>query len=390
MQLQSRILNSTSFMAQFAIAMINLALVYHMRLQFNLSPQLIGVSASIYTFTYFISCLALGPIATRLKPRHSVSLSVAGMGISIAVVMVTTSIAVAFVALAGYGIAMSFLWPQIETWLARGKEGRALNKATSSFNVSWSLGAATSPLLTGILVEIHTRVPLFAGIMLFGLVFSLIGISTKMVPGIRAVVSEYQNIQQTTAIDQSTPLRFLSWAGVLTVYAALAVILTIFPLHALDNLPFSESAVGLLLLVRGLATVGMFVVMGKTSWWHFKRTLVIIIQILVVGICLLGTLSFSFFHYILFFFVFGMLFAMMYSFSIFHGASGSIHRSKRMLIHEMLLTIGTIVGSIVGGTVYQYLDFTRVLYACSVLVAIPIIIALLRNLLSIKRKLPLY
>ncbi|MDD3366475.1 MAG: hypothetical protein PHS67_04350, partial [Sphaerochaetaceae bacterium] len=101
-------------------------------------------------------------------------------------------------------------------------------------------------------------------------------------------------------------------------------------------------------------------------------------------------LSFSFFHYILFFFVFGMLFAMMYSFSIFHGASGSIHRSKRMLIHEMLLTIGTIVGSIVGGTVYQYLDFTRVLYACSVLVAIPIIIALLRNLLSIKRKLPLY
>ncbi|MDD2296965.1 MAG: MFS transporter, partial [Sphaerochaetaceae bacterium] len=297
---------------------------------------------------------------------------------------------VAFVALAGYGITMSFLWPQIETWLARGKEGRALNKATSSFNVSWSLGAATSPLLTGILVEIHTRVPLFAGIMLFGLVFSLIGISTKMVPGIRAVVSEYQNIQQTTAIDQSTPLRFLSWAGVLTVYAALAVILTIFPLHALDNLPFSESAVGLLLLVRGLATVGMFVVMGKTSWWHFKRTLVIIIQILVVGICLLGTLSFSFFHYILFFFVFGMLFAMMYSFSIFHGASGSIHRSKRMLIHEMLLTIGTIVGSIVGGTVYQYLDFTRVLYACSVLVAIPIIIALLRNLLSIKRKLPLY
>ncbi|MDD2297547.1 MAG: MFS transporter, partial [Sphaerochaetaceae bacterium] len=158
MQLQSRILNSTSFMAQFAIAMINLALVYHMRLQFNLSPQLIGVSASIYTFTYFISCLALGPIATRLKPRHSVSLSVAGMGISIAVVMVTTSIAVAFVALAGYGIAMSFLWPQIETWLARGKEGRALNKATSSFNVSWSLGAATSPLLTGILVEIHTQI----------------------------------------------------------------------------------------------------------------------------------------------------------------------------------------------------------------------------------------
>ncbi len=389
-QLQSRILSSASFLAQFAISMANLALVYHMRLQFNLSAQMVGVSAAIYTFTYFICCLALGPLASRLKPRQSVNFSMLGMAVSIGMVMYTNSITIAFIALVGYGAAMSFLWPQLAAWITRGKEGRALNKATSSFNVSWSLGAATSPLLTGVLVGTATRAPLVASIILFALVFLLLAISTLAIPSIRAVVSEFQNIQQSEGEDQSTPLRFLSWAGVLTVYAALAVILTIYPLHAMDNLPFSEAAVGALLLIRGVSTVGMFVVMGKTSWWHFNRPLVLVVQLLVVGICLLGTLATSFFHYSLFFVAFGIVFAMTYAFSIFHGASGSLHRSKRMMIHEMLLTVGTIVGSILGGTIYQNLNFPSVLYGCSLLVAVPFMVGVVTHIFKIGQRSALY
>ena len=68
---------------------------------------------------------------------------------------------------------------------------------------------------------------------------------------------------------------------------------------------------------------------------------------------------------------------MAYSFSIFHGASGSINRSHRMLIHEVLLTIGTVLGSVVGGTIYQYVDFDTVLYAGSALVLIPTVSSLI-------------
>ena len=232
-RIQTWIINLASFWAQFAISMVNLALVYHMRIAFNLSAQMVGISAAIYTTTYFVCCLLLAPIAARMKPRHSVEFSMAGMSVSIVVVMLTPWVGIAYGALVTYGIAMSFLWPQIEGWLARGKEGRELNRATSSFNVAWSLGAALSPFLTGVLLEVSTGAPLLAGIAVFILVFSLVVISTLAVPGIRAVVSEKQNLHQHELVDASTPLRFLSWAGVLTVYATLAVTLTIFPLHAL-------------------------------------------------------------------------------------------------------------------------------------------------------------
>jgi len=362
--------------------MVNLALVYHMRLTFGLSAQMVGISAAVYTSTYFISCIVLGPLASRMRPRHSVVLSVMGMAAAIALVSLTRQVVIAFIALVLYGIAMSFLWPQIEEWLARGKEGRQLNRATSSFNVSWSIGTALSPLIAGLLLERNIRAPLVLGIGVFIAIGILIVSATRLVPAIRAVTSEHTSLQGSTQVDASTPLRFLSWAGVLTVYASLAVTLTIFPLHAMDHLPFTQSVVGVLLLIRGLATVAMFIVMGKTSIWHFNRTWVILTQILVAVLCLWGMNINGFISYTLFFFLFGILFAMAYSFSIFHGASGSINRSSRMLIHEILLTIGTVLGSVVGGTLYEYIDYNMVLTACAVLVLIPVAGTLINSLFS--------
>jgi DHA1 family multidrug resistance protein-like MFS transporter/DHA1 family quinolone resistance protein-like MFS transporter len=381
-RIQSRVINISSFWGQFAISMVNLALVYHMRLTFGLSAQMVGISAAVYTSTYFISCLLLGPIVSRMRPRHSVVLSVMGMAFAIALVSWTQQVIIAFIALVLYGIAMAFLWPQIEEWLARGKEGRELNRATSSFNVSWSIGTALSPLITGLLLERNIRAPLALGIGVFIAIASLIVLATRMVPSIRAVPSEHTSMQGSTQVDASTPLRFLSWAGVLTVYASLAVTLTIFPLHAMDNLPFSESIVGVLLLIRGLATVGMFIVMGKTSIWHFNRFFVILSQLSVAVLCLWGMHISGFVTHFIFFFLFGILFAMSYSYSIFHGASGSINRSRRMLIHEVLLTIGTVLGSVVGGTLYEYLNFSTVLAACAILVLLPVGVALANSLVK--------
>ncbi|HCG63446.1 MAG TPA: hypothetical protein DEZ27_06505 [Sphaerochaeta sp.] len=51
-----------------------------------------------------------------------------------------------------------------------------------------------------------------------------------------------------------------------------------------------------------------------------------------------------------------------------------------MLIHEILLTIGTVVGSIMGGTIYQYLDFRRVLFFCTTLVIVPAVVAIFNSI----------
>lgn len=373
---QGGVINITSFMAQFTIAMVNLALVYRMRNYFNASAQLVGAAASTYNFTYFVACLFLSPLTRRLKPPQSVNISMVVMTLAVGVVLFTTHISVAFVALVFYGAAMAFLWPQIESWLARGKEGQALNRATSNFNVSWSLGLALSPLLTGALVEVGTTIPLILSMALFLVIFLLITVAQRTIFDDDSSVSEHTRVQNSQGVDQSTPLRFLSWAGVFTTYCALPITLTIFPLYAQDLNIFSESVVGTLLAVRGLVTVAMFIVLGRTKRWHFKKWLIILVQVAIALLLFGARFASTYLHFLLFFFLYGLFFACTYSMSIFHGASGTLQLSKRMMIHEVLLTLGSVIGATFGGGIYEKYGFSNLLLIASIVVIIPPVLSL--------------
>jgi len=68
----------------------------------------------------------------------------------------------------------------------------------------------------------------------------------------------------------------------------------------------------------------------------------------------------------LFFILFGILFAFAYTQSMFHGVSGAVHRSRRMIIHEVLLTVGTILGAVGGGAIYERLSFSSLLALCGI------------------------
>ncbi|MFA6687999.1 MAG: MFS transporter [Sphaerochaetaceae bacterium] len=376
------VLNIASFFGQMSIAMVNLAVVYHLRLKFGLSAQMIGIAASVYTFTYLLFCMAGGGLCARMRPRHCIELSMAGMGISVAWFAVSGTIASAFVALALYGAFMSMLWPQVEGWFSRGKEGAQLNHVSSAFNFSWSFGAGLSPYIAGVLVERSTTLPLFSGICVFAAVFLLIAIASAVEPGIRAVPSERAHVGTAHVIDQSTPLRFLCWSGIVLVYTGLSVVQTIFPLYAQDVMGIPESTAGLLLLIRGVATCFTFVILGKTSRWQFKLSFIIVTQLLFGGACFAGSLLHggdsmaAFVAYGVFFLAFGVLFAIAYTLSMFHGASGCVNRSRRMMIHEVLLTIGTIVGAIFGGAIYERFGFDRILYVIAVLSCLLVLVEL--------------
>lgn len=371
---QEYLLYGISGVSQCAISLANLALVYYLRYRFSLSAYVIGIASATYTGSYFLFCVVLQPLYARIKPQYCIEASAAGMAFAIMLTLLARQIWQVFCALVFYGFFMALLWPQIESWLSRGKEHADLNRATSAFNVSWTVGAAVSPLIVGILLTYSFVIPLIVSILLFFLVFLSLFLATLLVPTLRTVVSESQSVRKEEAEDHSTPLRFLCWAGVCTAYIALSVTLVIFPLYALDNLPFSEGTVGVLLFLRAMVTVVMFVVLGKTSLWHFNKAIVRLVQFLFAFVCLSGIFAESFFGYAVFFSLFGLLFACMYSFSIFHGASGSVQRTRRMMIHEALLTAGTIIGSSAGGALYEYWDFHAVLIACACTILAPLLI----------------
>ncbi|HKL59634.1 MAG TPA: MFS transporter [Sphaerochaeta sp.] len=359
--IQFWVLNVASFVAQLTIAMVNLAMVYHLRSFFHLGADKIGIAASISTGAYLLFCILLAPYTTRFKPRNLVETSLLGMAVSVGFFASTANLAIAYISLAFYGAFMSLLWPQIEGWFSRGKEGVQLSHVSNAFNFSWSSGVGVSSFVAGLLVERSTTLPFYVSIVLFLLVFLMIATSSALVPGIRAMKSEKEENRDTERVDTSSPLRFYCWIGVIILYTGMSVILTIFPLYAQDVLLISESFTGLLLLFRGVATCISFLLLGKFSFWHFKKRYMFLVQTLFALSCLVLTGFSSMLAYGLFFLLFGILFATAYAQSMFHGASGSINRSQRMIIHEVLLTVGTIIGAVLGGYLYETFSFSLVL-----------------------------
>ena len=364
--IQFWVLNVASFVAQLTIAMVNLAMVYHLRGFFHLTADKIGIAASISTSAYLLFCIFLAPYTIHFKPRNLVEVSLLGMAVSVGFFATTTNLALAYVSLAFYGAFMSLLWPQIEGWFSRGKEGAQLSHVSNAFNFSWSSGVGVSSFVAGVLVERSTTLPFFVSIALFLLVFLLIATSSALVPGIKAMKSEKEENRDTDKVDESTPLRFYCWIGVIILYTGMSVILTIFPLYAQDVLLISESFTGLLLLFRGVATCVSFLLLGKFGFWHFKKRYIFLVQIFFALSCLVLTGFSSMVAYGIFFLLFGILFATAYAQSMFHGASGSIHRSHRMIVHEVLLTVGTIVGAVLGGYLYETFSFAIVLLSIGV------------------------
>ena len=378
--IQFWVLNAASFLAQLTIAMVNLALVYHLRGSFPLTANKIGIAASISTAAYLLFCILLSPYTVHFKPRNLVETSLLGMAVSVAVFASTSKIALAYASLAFYGAFMSLLWPQIEGWFSRGKEGKQLSHVSNAFNFSWSSGVGVSSFVAGVLVERSTTLPFWVSVALFLLVFLMIATSSALVPGIRAMKSEKEENLASDKIDESTPLRYYCWVGVIILYTGMSVILTIFPLYAQDMLMISESLTGLLLLFRGVATCISFLLLGRFGFWHFKKRYIFLVQILFGLSCLILTGFSSMLSYGLFFLLFGILFALAYAQSMFHGASGSINRSQRMIVHEVLLTVGTIIGAVLGGYLYETFSFALVLLSIGtgtlVVVALELIVAL--------------
>ncbi len=209
------------------------------------------------------------------------------MALAVLLFVSTKTLSIAYIALVFYGAFMSLLWPQVEGWFSRGKEGAQLNHVTNAFNFSWSFGVGVSSYIAGILVEVSTTTPFYVAILMFFLVFLLLVITSALVPGIRAVQSEHADNKENNREDASTPLRFYAWVGIISLYSGMSVILTIFPLYAQDVLKISESQTGLLLLVRGVATCLSFLALGKMEFWHFKKRYIFMVQLLFGVLCLL-------------------------------------------------------------------------------------------------------
>jgi DHA1 family multidrug resistance protein-like MFS transporter/DHA1 family quinolone resistance protein-like MFS transporter len=152
---------------------------------------------------------------------------------------------------------------------------------------------------------------------------------------------------------RSTLLRYPAWLGHFACFFAVGMLGVVFPIAGRNDLGLRESVIGALFLGRSLANAAAFFCLGRTQFWHFRPS------VMLGGVALaaagFGALAAA--HspagLLPVFVLVGAMTGLIYSESIFHGASGSKDRAARMAIHEAVLSGGMLTGSIAGGSVFQ-------------------------------------
>jgi MFS family permease len=352
---KTAVLLPVSFIASTGMGIFNLGIIYFMREVNGAQAHTVGWLAAVYNICYICGCFLLRPLGRRILPRFLLIMATTLMALFGTILLVTRSIPLAFVLYGCYGLANSLFWPPLMGWLSAGVEGEELNRTISRWNVSWSVGNIISPFITGVLAERNVRFPLYTGILLLLLVSVLITIAAIGLRRIRIDTHREPAASEPGSMDNdhSTYLRFPGWINIFSLYVILGVVANIFPMYGKDQLDLGETTIGIVLLVRSLFAAVGFIIIGRTAFWHFKGRYLIGNQIFLLVFLLVLIPFQSFAAYLCLMPFLGTISAFIYTNAMFHGVSGSVQRGKRTAIQESLLTLGIVLGSVLGGQLYQ-------------------------------------
>ena len=381
---KSAIIYPVSTIHAIALGTISLGMVFYLRDYFDAEPAVVGIVSSIWSLAYFIGCFVFRPLTRLLLPRVSLLLSVLFNTIVIALILAARSVAAVGVLNAFFGFGVSLFWPPIMGWLSTGLEGKRLGTALGRFNFSWSIGVVFSPLLAGILSEANSRYPMYLGIVCFLLVSTITVVGSLIISRVRMDRHREPAGSGRSAEDKSSPLRFTAWIGLSGAYIIIGIFNVVFPIHGRTFLGLSESTIGSILLLRTIATALSFAILGRLSMWHHRRSPMILSQLLLALICLALALIEGVGVFILIFPFLGILAALSYSESVFHGVTGATHRARRMAVHESLLVAGLVLGSAGGSSLYQ-LGSAKIMFLVAGGIMVALAVAQLLTVIAYKR-----
>ena len=366
----------STFLSQGSIVIFNFTLVYYLR-ECGIDSVGIGLASSIYPTLYFLGCIFMPKLLPSLKGKARILAANIGMAFTGLVLTFIKNEALIMTDLVFYGLFQSLLWTNMETRITGGKEGNELTSRLTLFNFSWSFSVGLATSFSGFVSEYSTRLSIWSGCVFFLISALLVALSGRS-------YDSKKEKEEIVSEDHSSPLRFPSWAGVLLVYTGYSLVLTVFPQYAMDTLGYSESVTGNILLFRGISVTIAFLIMQKARVWQKGVGPILGSQAFFAILTFLMLFLRSVAAFAILFALYGFVFALSYDLSIFHGAEGAKDRHKRMVIHEVLLTLGTIIGSLVGGFVYQYFSFKTLVLTISILSVVIVVIEALA--LSIKRE----
>lgn len=325
------------------------------------SDTQLGLCVGIWFVAYLIGCLGAGGILDRFNARNAVRFGAAANAVINTAVLITVIIAqgsdspdsllwLIMCLSALSGLLTAFFWPPLMGWLSTGYEGAELNRRLGRNNTAWSLGAFVTPYLGGVLVERSSVWPFAVIIGLMGLSFAVITLGKG--PGPNTSNSGNGSLRQTPSDATSALLPCFRWMAaiaLLTSFVCIGLLRTQLAVLFKYELGFTESQYGMGMMLTCLANFVVFAAAGRWHRWHYKLHIFLAGQVLLLASMLMILKGSSLGIFFLATGLVGTGQAFVYNSHLYYGVSGGTRRSRRMAIHEFLLSAGFVIGSLTGG-----------------------------------------
>jgi DHA1 family multidrug resistance protein-like MFS transporter/DHA1 family quinolone resistance protein-like MFS transporter len=264
------------------------------------------------------------------------------------------------------GAAMALFWPFLMSWVCGSCEGVTLNRCLGRYNGSWSSGGVVGPLIGAWLAGKDPLWPMVASVGCFVACFLLLGLTRRSRSdhdcGLRIAdcgigheaplnpKSEIRNPQLEDLVPDArlVDFRWMSRIALFCAWASFAILRSQFALLFTD-LGYSEGQFGAFMTTLALCNFLTLIASGRWAFWHFRAGLLFVAQAMILVALLTviygRTLAVLFLSPV----VLGVAFGFAYSSHLFYGTSASRKRSVRMVIHEVVISLGITIGSGAGG-----------------------------------------
>lgn len=364
------------FIVAMASGMSNLGLIFFAKSVLGASPGQIGFLSATFSVFYVCGCYFFRHLSASLPPRYSILAATFISFFNIGMTFLLQSLFWSFVFFAFFGLAVSLFWPVMMGWLSSGLEGRRFGRAMGWFSFSWSVGSIISPVVAGCLEDMGNSFALRGGSFMFLVAAGLVVLGIIMIPELsQKIVIPPRQLETINPPESGTLLRYSAWFSAFASWFMVGTITTVVSLAAGTDLDITKKTVGIIFLARALTMSLAFVVMGQTSWWHFRGKQITMGALIgvVAAIFLAYTRSPVMIGFIML--IVGVIVGQSYTNSVFHGVSGLADKSWRMAIHEMIINAGVILGSVSGGVVYGAFGITPAYLISAVIWMLTLIVA---------------
>lgn len=250
------------------------------------------------------------------------------------------------------GAAMALYWPFLMSWVSARYEGVELNRRFGRYNGSWSGGAVVGPLIGAWLVEIHPLWPMVAAALCHVLSFLMLCLARDGT-GHAAETPPEEVPDAPCDARMLADYRWMSRVALFCSWATYSIVRTQFALRFVD-LGYSESLFGVYVTTFALCNFLALIAAGRWAFWHFKAVYLLGAQLMFLPAALMIVYGRTLVVFYSSSVILGLAFGFAYSSHLYYGASTSRKRSVRMVIHELVISVGIAVGSGTGGYLAEH------------------------------------